>query len=39
MRTFIRRAYMTLPARFDAALEFAPGALLILGGLLTITLA
>jgi hypothetical protein len=36
IRTRIRRAYMTLPASFDAFLEYAPGALLVVGGLAAI---
>lgn len=36
MKTFIRRAYMTLPARFDAALELLPGFAMVAGGLIMI---
>lgn len=35
----IRRYYMTLPAHVDEGLDFLPGVLLILGGLLTIGIA
>jgi hypothetical protein len=39
IRTRIRRAYMLLPAAFDAFLEYTPGALLVVGGLTAIGLA
>lgn len=34
--TVIRRAYMTAGPRFDAFLEYTPGALLVVGGLTAI---
>lgn len=39
IRTRVRRAYMTLPDRFDLALELFPGAMMVLGGLIVAAIA
>lgn len=39
VRTYIRRLYMTLPDRFDLALELFPGAVMTLGGVAIIAIA